>query len=52
MNLKRKSWLLFILAFIVFIGVNEDSYAKAKKKKLVMLQVQKKYLMQIMEKYI
>ena len=33
MNLKRKSWLLFILAFVVFVGVNEDSYAKAKKKK-------------------
>ena len=33
MNLKRKSWLLFILAFVIFVGVNEDSYAKAKKKK-------------------
>ncbi len=33
MNLRRKSWLLFILAFVVFVGVNEDSYAKAKKKK-------------------
>ena len=33
MNLRRKGWILFILAFVVFIGVNEDSYAKAKKKK-------------------
>ena len=33
MDLKRKSWILFILAFVVFTGVNEDSYAKAKKKK-------------------
>ena len=33
MNLKRKSWLLFILAFAIFVGVNEASYAKAKKKK-------------------
>ena len=30
MNLRRKSWVLFILAFVMFIGVNEDSYAKAK----------------------
>lgn len=33
MDLKRKSWILFILAFVVFIWGNEDSYAKAKKKK-------------------
>ena len=33
MDLKRKSWILFILAFVVFTGVNEDSYAKTKKKK-------------------
>ena len=33
MDLKRKSWILFILALVVFIWVNEDSYAKAKKKK-------------------
>ena len=33
MDLKRKSWILFILALVVFTGVNEDSYAKAKKKK-------------------
>ena len=32
MNLKRKGWLLFILIFVVFIGVNEDSYAKSKKR--------------------
>ena len=30
MNLRRKSLILFILAFVVFIDVNEDSYAKAK----------------------
>ena len=33
MDLRRKSWILFILAFVVFIWGNEDSYAKAKKKK-------------------
>ena len=33
MNLRRKSLILFILAFVVFISVNEASYAKAKKKK-------------------
>ena len=33
MKLRRKGWLLFILAFVVFVGVNEDSYAKSKKRK-------------------
>ena len=33
MKLREKGWLLFILAFVVFVGVNEDSYAKSKKRK-------------------
>jgi len=33
MKLRAKGWLLFILAFVVFVGVNEDSYAKSKKRK-------------------
>ena len=32
MKLRAKGWLLFILAFVVFVGVNEDSYAKSKKR--------------------
>ncbi|WVU49008.1 hypothetical protein V3R02_06605 [Fusobacterium nucleatum] len=34
MKLKSTSCLLIILAFIIFIGTNEDSYAKGKRKKL------------------
>lgn len=36
MKLKSTSCLLIILAFIIFIGTNEDSYAKGKKKKAKM----------------
>ena len=32
MKLRAKGWLLFILAFVVFVGTNEDSYAKSKKR--------------------